>query len=145
MATRSGLEDALVAQLEKSGVPFLYEPLWVPWTPQPRKYRPDFVLWNGIVIEGKGYLDSEDKQKMRAVKKQHPDLDIRFVFSRAANRLNAKSQTTYAMWATKYGFPWAERTIPLSWLAEPPNPTSLAALKELDAHALAPFETALDD
>ena len=68
---------------------------------------------------------------MRLVKAQYPDLEIRFVFGRATNRLNKRSKTTYAKWSESRGFPWANRTIPLTWWKEKPFCKSVATLKEL--------------
>lgn len=81
-------------------------------------YNPDFILKNGIIIEAKGFLTPDDRRKMKAVKVQHPELDIRFVFSKASNRLSKKSRTTYSMWAQGAGFKWAEGAIPTKWINE---------------------------
>lgn len=62
------------------------------------------------------------------MKGQHPDLDIRFVFSNAQARISKLSGTTYAMWAEKHGYKWAHKEIPAAWLTELPNKDSLAAL-----------------
>lgn len=110
-----------------------YETFRIPFT-QPAKarhYTPDFILTNGVVIETKGLFQTEDKQKHLFVKGQHPDLEIRFVFSNAQARMSKVSGVTYAMWADKHGFLWAHRVIPDDWLNEPPNVRSLAALKVL--------------
>jgi len=53
---------------------------------------------------------------MRLVKEQHPEKDIRFVFSNSRSRISKKSSTTYAMWCEKYGFKYADKHIPLEWL-----------------------------
>jgi hypothetical protein len=82
------------------------------------KYNPDFVLPNGIHVETKGKLTPEDRRKMIAVKAHNPDKDIRFVFMRARNTLNKSSKTSYAEWADRNGFPWAEGSIPESWFEE---------------------------
>jgi hypothetical protein len=55
---------------------------------------------------------------MRLVKEQHPNLDIRIVFSRSSSKINKGSKTTYANWCTKYGFPFADKLIPNKWLGE---------------------------
>lgn len=89
----------------------------IPYSEQ-HTYIPDFVLPNGVLIEVKGYFPSEDRTKMRAVKDSHPELDIRFVFQRAKTKLNKESKTTYGDWADKYGFPWADREIPVEWIYE---------------------------
>ena len=81
-------------------------------------YLPDFVLPNGIIVEAKGYFDSRSRAKMIAVKKHNPNLDIRFVFMNSRNKLRKGSKTTYAEWCEKYGFKYAESTIPLKWFKE---------------------------
>lgn len=71
-----------------------------------------------IYIEGKGKFSATDRKKMLLVKAQYPKLDIRFVFYRAAAKIRSGSKTTHAMWAEKYGFKWADKLIPLSWIKE---------------------------
>jgi hypothetical protein len=112
---RSGLEAQIADQLKASGVSFEYETKRISYQRQ-SKYIPDFVLSNGIIIEAKGRLTQEDRSKMRLVKQQNPELDIRFVFSRASAKLSKTSKTTYADWCEKYGFPYAEKQIPKEWL-----------------------------
>ena len=68
----------------------------------------------GFAIEAKGLLDRESKAMMLAVKRQHPELDIRFVFMRADKRIPGTKQT-HGEWATKNGFPWAEGIAPEEW------------------------------
>jgi hypothetical protein len=91
-------------------------------------------LPNGIVIESKGLFTTEDRQKMRIIRETYPDLDIRFVFSNARQRISKTSKTTYAMWAEKYGYPWAHKEIPPDWLEEPPQLKRIQALKEAEVH-----------
>jgi hypothetical protein len=112
---RSGLESQIADQLKASGVSFEYETKRISYQRQ-SKYIPDFVLSNGIIIEAKGRLTQEDRSKMRLVKQQNPELDIRFVFSRASAKLSKSSKTTYADWCDKYGFPYAEKQVPKEWL-----------------------------
>jgi len=130
---RSGLEEKIAADLTEKGVPFTYEELKVPYIKpaKPCKYSPDFVLPNGIIIESKGRYLTEDRQKQLLVKQQHPELDLRFVFSNSKARISKRSATTYANWCEKNGFQYADKTIPEEWLQEPPNETSLAAIKKL--------------
>ncbi len=118
---RSSLEEGIALGLQALGVPVFYEPEQLAYEvpASNHKYLPDFKLPNGIFVEAKGYLTSEDRTKMKQVKASNPHLDIRFVFQRATNKLNKKSPTTYADWATKYGFTWAERFIPDGWIQEP--------------------------
>lgn len=81
-------------------------------------YVPDFVLPNGIHVETKGQLDPDDRRKMIAVKAAHPHIEIRFVFQRARNPLRKGAKMTYAEWAEREGFVWAEGYIPEEWYNE---------------------------
>ena len=79
---RSGLEKEVAAWLKDKQKKVRYEELKVEWEDlKYRTYTPDFVLDNGIIIETKGIFDSADRRKHREVQRQHPELDIRFVFS----------------------------------------------------------------
>lgn len=128
---RSGLEEVTGRYLEEKGVANNYESVRIGYTKPTRKciYRPDFPLPNGVIIETKGRFLTEDRQKHKFIKEQHPDLDIRFVFSNSRTRLTKVSLTTYAAWCEKNGFKYADKTIPEAWLKEPVNAVSLAALK----------------
>jgi Phage endonuclease I len=117
---RSGLEEKIAQDLLDAGVSFEYESRVINYI-KPEKaarYTPDFNLENGIIVETKGRFLTPDRQKMLLVKHQHPDLDIRFVFSRSATRIGKKSKTTYAMWCEKNGFKYADGSIPQAWLNE---------------------------
>lgn len=121
---RSGLEKRIADDLSSKGVPFNYEKLKIGYTVPSRdaKYTPDFVLLdNGIIVEAKGIFDAEDRKKHILIKEQHPELDIRLVFSRAKAPIYKGSPTTLAMWADKHGFQWAEKLIPQAWIDEPPK------------------------
>jgi hypothetical protein len=52
------------------------------------------------------------------VKQQHPELDIRFVFSNPKAKLYKGSKTTYGKWCEKNGFLYAKETIPIEWIKE---------------------------
>lgn len=127
---RSGLEEKAAAQIAAAGLPVLYEQTKVHyvWPEQACTYTPDFPLINGIIIETKGRFLTEDRQKQKHIKAQYPDLDVRFVFSNANARLTKTSKTTYSAWCEKYGFRWAHKIIPASWLAEAPCMKRLRAL-----------------
>ncbi|BAQ94082.1 endonuclease [uncultured phage_MedDCM-OCT-S28-C10] len=117
---RSGLEERLADQLTSLGVSYEYETLVVKYV-KPEKthrYTPDFILSNGIIIEGKGRFLTKDRQKHILVKQQNPDLDIRFVFSNPNQRISKISKTTYAKWCTTNGFLYAKQTIPNEWIKE---------------------------
>lgn len=79
-----------------------------------REYLPDFFLSNGVVIEAKGRFTSEDRAKLIAVKKYHPDLDLR-VFFQYNGKLRKTSEDRYMDWANKNGFPAAVGVIPKEW------------------------------
>ncbi len=95
---------------------------------KPRHYTPDFPLRNGIIVETKGRFVTEDRVKHKLIKEQHPDLDIRFLFSNSRTKLSKGSPTTYGMWCTKHGFDYADKTIPQAWLDEPPEERRMKAL-----------------
>jgi hypothetical protein len=118
---RSGLEDLNAKHLLSIGEKVRYEAHTLEYT-QPgklRKYTPDFILGNGIVIETKGRFLTADRQKHKLIKAAHPDLDLRFVFSNPHQRISKQSKTTYAAWCEHNGFLWADKTVPVSWTKEP--------------------------
>ena len=120
---RSGLEERIAENLTSKGVGFSFEELVIPYVKpeKPAKYTPDFVLANGIIIESKGRFLTEDRQKHLLVQKQHPEYDIRFVFSNSKTKISKRSKTTYADWCEKHGFLYADKDIPDAWLKEKNN------------------------
>lgn len=117
---RSGLEEKVANALTEAGIPFTYEKTKVKYIKpaSEHQYTPDFVLDNGIIIETKGLFTSVDRQKHMLVKRQHPHLDIRFVFSNSKARISKASRTTYADWCNKNGYKYADKVIPEDWLKE---------------------------
>jgi len=117
---RSGLEATNAKWLESKGEKVQFESFIIPYTvPETsRKYHPDFLLQNGIVVETKGKLEPKDRAKHLFIKMQHPELDIRFVFQRPFDKIVKGSKTTYAMWCDKHGFTWASKIVPEGWLHE---------------------------
>ena len=117
---RSGLEENVGAQLVAAHVPFQYEEVVINYQKPVTKHRytPDFVLENGIIVETKGRFLASDRKKHILIKEQHPDLDIRFVFSNSKGKISSTSRTTYADWCSKNGFKFADRLIPDEWLKE---------------------------
>ncbi len=114
MAFRSGFERTLDLQLRASGVEYDYEKARIPYILS-YNYIPDFFIHKtGIYVEAKGFLRSTDQIKMRAVKRQHPELDIRFVFYEADKKV-PYTKSSHGQWADRHGFPWAERRIPEEW------------------------------
>ncbi len=112
---RSGLEQDNAAYLRKNKVDFTYEEDKIKYITKPRTYTPDFVLGNGVIIETKGRFMPSDRTKHLLIKEQHPELDIRFVFSNSKTRLSKRSRTTYGQWCDKHGFQYADKIIPLEW------------------------------
>lgn len=129
---RSGLEEKVAAQLEAEGVPVRYEAHTLKYVKPEKEHRytPDFVLPNGIVIETKGRFVTADRQKHLHIKRCHPHLDIRFVFSNPNQRIGKKSQTTYAMWCQKNGFLFSARLVTREWIKEPPVPSRIRAANQ---------------
>lgn len=86
-----------------------------------KEYIPDFIITfkdgRKLYIECKGYFKYPDREKMVAVKKANPDLDIRMVFYRDnPGQLGRGSKMKPSEWATKHGFPYAISEIPKDWL-----------------------------
>lgn len=126
---RSGLEEKIAAQLALAGIPVVYESkapvreggcrLTYEVPTRDAVYTADFMLPNGVIVESKGRFVTEDRKKHKLIKAQHPDLDIRFVFSNPNTRISKTSQTTYAAWCETHGFQYAKGLIPVAWLKEP--------------------------
>lgn len=117
---RSGLEESVAKTLTEAGVPFTYEKTKIRYIKPASEhlYTPDFVLDNGIIVETKGLFLVADRKKHILIKRQHPNLDIRFVFSNSKQRLTKTSRTTYAQWCVKNGFLYADKEIPVDWIKE---------------------------
>lgn len=118
---RSGLEERVAADLAKAGIEAEYEAHQIYFLPpvKQRRYTPDFILPNGIIIETKGRFVTADRTKHRFIREEHPDLDIRFVFSNPNAKIGKASATSYGAWCVRYGFLFAKLTIPQSWIDEP--------------------------
>jgi len=126
---RSAFEKKLMEELKHQGIKAQYEPFFMRYYPtQPKRYTPDIVLPNGIIIEAKGYFLPQDRTKHKNIKAAYPDLDVRLVFQRSSNKLSPNSQTTYADWCQREGFLYANRSIPQDWLNEPPSHKRLQAI-----------------
>ena len=131
---KSGLENTVGTSLEGQEIQFEYEPKWgrIKYTKpaETRSYTPDFYITTRsgkqIIVETKGLWDAEDRKKHRLIKEQHPDLDIRFVFTRSKAKISKKSKTTYADICEGKGrgpfkglvWKYADKEIPDEWLNE---------------------------
>jgi hypothetical protein len=116
-----------------SGIKFEYEPEKIEYrrtvvrgickcgnerVQQRRWYIPDFVLENGIRLECKGRLTSQDRAKLMAVKEQHPELDLRMVFG-ANNKINKNKAKRYMQWAAENKIKASVLVVPDSWMTMP--------------------------
>ena len=115
---RSGLEEVVDSTLKQRNIDGEYEKHKIKYTipATDHTYTPDFRLPNGIFVETKGRFVIEDRKKHVLIRKQHPELDIRFVFQNSKNKIRKGSPTTYADWCIKHGFIYADKTIPQEWL-----------------------------
>lgn len=118
---RSGLERDIGCQLNSKKVRWEYEPVRIPYTPKPRTYTPDFLVKGQAVkfyVETKGRFLASDRTKHLLIKEQHPQLDIRFVFTNPNQKLYKGAKTTYGEWCEKHGFSFSKGSIPDDWLRE---------------------------
>ena len=88
-----------------------------------KTYTPDFPIKNFFIIETKGAFNSADRKKMKTIKLQNPELDIRFIFSNSKTKIGKKSKTTYGKWCELFGFRYhciqsTKQTFPQDWLIE---------------------------
>lgn len=107
---KNKFELKIYAQLKAAKAKFAYESERLPYVIAGH-YIPDFVLstpTGKIYIETKGYLRPEHKRKMVAVKRYHPEIDLRILFY-APNK-------AYIRWAEKNGIKYAISVIPQEWL-----------------------------
>ena len=113
---RSQFEANFARNLRERKITSLYEQDKIQYIPKPRTYTPDFYIKEGdFYVETKGRFFATDRTKHLLIKEQHPDIDIRFVFLNAKNKLDKRSRTTYAQWCEKNGFLYAEKRMPEEW------------------------------
>jgi hypothetical protein len=114
---KSGLEESISIQIGSKGIPVQYELEKISYIVPASKhtYNPDFKLPNGIFIETKGRFVPADRKKHLFIKEQHPEFDIRFVFTSSKNKISKNSKTSYADWCDKNGFLYADKFIPEEW------------------------------
>jgi len=116
---RSGLELKISMALDTIRYRYDYESIKIEWEDLAyRTYTPDFILNNGIIIETKGRFLASDRRKHLAIQKQHPKLDIRFVFTSSKRKIKKGSKTSYGDWCEKNKFLYHDRVIPEPWLKE---------------------------
>jgi len=117
---RSGFEKTFSRSLRDHSIRFKYEPFTIPYVLK-SDYIPDFALTkkdgSDMLIETKGYLKPSDRRKLKAVKDQHPEMDIRIVFQQD-NFLTKTKKSRYSDWAIKNGFKCSIGFIPKEWIKE---------------------------
>lgn len=102
---KSKFEVTVGAALVKGGFTSLkYEVEKLPYTLE-LDYTPDWSAGK-LVLEAKGKFDYDSRRKMLAVKRAHPDRDIRMVFMRN-NKLGKGSKMRYGEWCDKHGIRWS--------------------------------------
>lgn len=112
---RSGFERTVDTQLKVSGVKYSYEEFKIPYILE-GEYTPDFhISETNIFVETKGVLSVEDRRKMRAVKEQHPEIDVRFCFMKEGTKIE-HGKITNERWAERNGFDYSIGEIPTEWL-----------------------------
>lgn len=117
MVYRSGFERSFAANLKSRRIKFQYEILKIPYI-LAHDYNPDFYFPEyGFYVETKGKLIYEDRRKHLAVKKQHPEIDLRFCFMQAHKKMPG-TQSTHAAWASRHGFLWCDKEIPEEWFSD---------------------------
>ena len=126
---KSKLEEDFNNFLEQNHIKFGYEDYKVNFLKpeKPSKYTPDFNCPAKdkfkIIFETKGQFLTSDRKKHLLIKQQHPDLDIRFVFSNSRTKIGKKSKTTYGRWFELKGFNYhciysTKKFLPDEWVKQ---------------------------
>ena len=119
MRFRSKFEAEVAVALGRRGIDFEFEPDKIPYQREPSVYIPDFYIpRNDMYIEVKGRLTQQDRVKHLLVKKQNPDIEVKFFFANANKKIYKGSKTTHSDWAERHGFDWAHKKIPVEWFDE---------------------------
>lgn len=120
---KSKFERKIHGDLKEVGVESNYESESISYT-LAKNYRPDFpvIKKDGtyMYLEAKGIFEYEDRRKHIAVKEQHPEKDVRFIFYKDYKTSKTAKQT-YSTWCDKYGFQYCIQDVPDEWLKELKN------------------------
>lgn len=115
-----------------------YEPERFPYIVRSH-YLPDWRIAPNIFVETKGYFSPKNRSNLLAFREQYPEVTILLMFQKSDNKINKTSKTTYASWAEKHEFMWADirEGIPKAWVAlahkKKKNTASLEAIKNKKA------------
>jgi hypothetical protein len=127
---RSGWEKRVMDALTASGIGYDYEARRFSWSETiagarcsacsattcvvTRYYTPDLFFENGVIVELKGKLTPRNRKIMKAVREEHPEIDLRIVFQRD-NKMGTKKWHRYSDWAEWLGIEYAIGDIPKEW------------------------------
>ena len=119
---RSKSEEKIYNLLKEKNIPCEYEKgkIEYEWS-ENKTYVPDFfLLKNGIILEIKGRFVLEDRKKHLFIKKQKPELDIRFIFDNPKAKLYKGGKMTNGSWCDKYKFKYSSlrEGVPEEWINE---------------------------
>lgn len=121
---RSKFEAEVAAQLVRAGVKFSYETGRIRYSNAANPcgvYIPDFTIFrldgSTFYIEAKGWIDQRAHNKLSAVRLQHPELDLRFVFQCGTTKV-ARLKSNVCQWAKRKRWLWSVRDVPTEWLTE---------------------------
>jgi hypothetical protein len=89
------------------------------------RYTADFAFRSEsgklILVECKGSpwaWTGKTRSKHQAIKKQYPEMDLRFIFSDKNSKISKTSKTSNAEWCKRQKFLCESRLIPQRWLKE---------------------------
>jgi|TARA_R100000329_G_scaffold76744_1_gene66029 hypothetical protein len=119
---RSKSEEKIYNLLKEKNIPCEYEKgkIEYEWS-ENKTYVPDFfLLKNGIILEVKGRFVLEDRKKHLFIRKQKPELDIRFIFDNPKAKLYKGGKMTNGSWCDKYKFKYSSlrEGVPEEWINE---------------------------
>ena len=119
---RSKSEEKIYNLLKEKKIPCEYEKgkIEYEWL-ENKTYVPDFfLLENGIILEVKGRFVLEDRKKHLFIRKQKPELDIRFIFDNPKAKLYKGGKMTNGSWCDKYKFKYSSlrEGVPEEWINE---------------------------
>jgi|TARA_R100000081_G_scaffold76808_1_gene43258 hypothetical protein len=119
---RSKSEEKIFNILKEKNIKHSYEKGKIEYEWKEIKYyTPDFILLdNGIILEVKGRFVLEDRKKHLFIRKQKPELDIRFIFDNPKAKLYKGGKMTNGTWCDKYKFKYSSlrEGIPEEWINE---------------------------
>ena len=119
---RSKSEEKIYNLLKEKNIPCEYEKgkIEYEWL-ENKTYVPDFFLLEiGIILEVKGRFVREDRKKHLFIRKQKPELDIRFIFDNPKAKLYKGGKMTNGSWCDKYKFKYSSlrEGVPEEWINE---------------------------